>query len=245
MEPKHSKYDTNPLEEDFVDRVNDSFAPETSGAQTERVFGGPTIEIYRSEHDSVRAYSESEAPTRHIGDQVTSYPSVFVPQQPKPTTTYQPPRVSSADIYQPPPGPSPAIYQSPGLQAFQQSGRNHVSGLGMQERWAVVLPYLPFSWLAIVASIIELLLVPRTESKVRFHAAQGLVLQLGITAISMLLTFLGFITSSRMTGASLFGTVTFVSLIIAMIRVFKGKPLVLAPLDEPRKWLDEKIKPRK
>lgn len=244
MEPKRSKYDTNPLEEEFADRATDSFAPHASGSQTERVFGGPTLEMSRSQDDSVRAYSESEAPTRHIGDNITSYPSIFVPP-PKPAPRYQAPRMPAAEIYQPPPGPPPAVYSSPGLQAFEKSGRNHVSGLGMQERWAVALPYLPFSWLAIVASIIELLLVPRTESKVRFHAAQGLVLQLGITAISMLLTFLGFITSSRMTGASMFGVVTFVFLVIAMIRVFKGKPLTLAPLDEPRKWLDEKIKPRK
>jgi uncharacterized membrane protein len=244
MEPKRSKYDTNPLEEDFADRATDAFGSERSDSQTARVFGGPTLEINRSNSDSVRAYSESEAPTRQIGDNITSYPSIFVPP-PKPAAKYQAPRVSAADIYQPPPGPPPAIYSSPGLRAFEKSGMNNVSGLGMQERWAVMLPYLPFSWLAIVASIILLILVPRTESKVRFHAAQGLVLQLGITAISMLLTFVGFITRTRMTGASLFGVVTSVFLVLAMIRVFKGKPLVLAPLDDPRKWLDEKIKPRK
>src|SRR6185369_9871667 len=101
----------------------------------------------------VRAYAESEAPTRHIGDKVTSYPSVFVPPQPKPAATYQPPRMVSADIYQPPPVPPPAIYQSPGLQAFEKSGRNTVSRLGIPERWAVMLPYLPFWMLAIVASV--------------------------------------------------------------------------------------------
>lgn len=243
MEPKRSKYDTNPLDEEFADRATDSIAPDASDAQTKRVFGGPTLEINHPENDSVRSYSESEAPTRHIGDKVTSYPSVFVPPSPKPAATYQPPRIPAADIYQPPPVPPPAIYQSPALQAMAKPGSNIVSGLGIPQRWAVMLPYLPF-WLAIVASIIELLLVPRTETKVRFHAAQGLVLQLGITAISMLLTFAGLV-SGRFTGASLFNVATFVFLIIAMIRVFKGKPLVLAPLDEPRKWLDEKIKPRK
>jgi uncharacterized membrane protein len=243
MEPKRSKYDTNPLEEDFVDRVNDSFAPKTSGAQTERVFGGPTLEIHRPEHDSVRAYSESEGPTRQIGDKVTSYPSVFVPPKPKPTATYQPPRVSSADIYQPPPGPSAAIYQSPGLQAFQQSSRHTVSGLGIQERWAVMLPYLPF-WLAIVAAVIELLLVPRTETRVRFHAAQGMALQIIITAISMLLGFVGMF-SGRWTGGGVFKLATAIFLVVGMVRVWKGLPFVIPPLDEPAKWLDEKIKPRK
>jgi uncharacterized membrane protein len=243
MEPKRSKYDTNPLEKDFVDRVDDSFGRETSGAQTERVFGGPTLEIHRPEHDSFRAYSESEAPTRHIGDKVTSYPSVFVPPQPKPAATYQPPRMASADIYQPPPGQPPSIYQSPALQSFQKSGRNTVSGLGIPERWAVMLPYLPF-WLAIVASVIELLLVPRTETKVRFHAAQGMALQVVITAISMLLMFVGMF-SGRWSGSGLFKLASAVFLVIAMVRVWKGKSFVIPPLEEPAKWLDEKIKPRK
>ncbi|HSQ23112.1 MAG TPA: hypothetical protein VLN44_01815 [Pyrinomonadaceae bacterium] len=243
MEPKRSKYDTNPLDEEFADRATDSFAPDASGPQTEKVFGGPTLEINRSENDSVRAYSESEAPTRHIGDKVTSYPSVFVPPQPRPAATYQPPRIPSADIYQPPPVPPPAIYQSPALQAMAKPGSNTVSGLGIPERWAVILPYLPF-WLAIVASVIELLLVPRTETRVRSHAAQGMALQIVITAISMLLMFAG-IFSGRWTGSGLFKLASTIFLIIAMVRVWKGRSFVIPPLDEPSKWLDEKIKPRK
>lgn len=243
MEPKRSKYDTNPLEEEFADRATDAFASDDSGAETKRVFGGPTIEINRSENDSVHAYSESEAPTRHIGDKVTSYPSVFVPPQPKPAATYQPPRVSSADIYQPPPVPPPAIYQSPALQAVRKPGSNIVSGLGIPERWAVMLPYLPF-WLALVVSVIELLLVPRTETRVRFHAAQGLALQIVVTAISTLLAFAG-IFSGRWTGSGLFKVASAIFLIVAMVRVWKGRSFVIPPLDEPSKWLDEKIKPRK
>jgi uncharacterized membrane protein len=244
MEPKRSRYDTNPLDEEFADRATDSFTPEGSGPQTERVFGGPTLEIQRPENDSVRAYSETEAPTRLIGDKVTSYPSVFVPPQPKPTATYQPPRISSADIYQPPPVPPPAIYQSPGLRAFQQSGRNTVSGLGIPERWAVMLPYLPFWMLAIVASVIELLLVPRTESRVRFHAAQGMALQIVIGAISTALALAGML-ARNWSGSGLFKFASFIFLVIAIVRVWKGKSFVIPPLDEPAKWLDEKIKPRK
>ena len=243
MEPKRSKYDTNPLDEEFADRATDAFGEEPSGSQTEKILGAPTLEIKRSQNDSVQAYAESEAPTRHINDKFTSYPSVFVPPPPKPATTYQPPRVASADIYQPPPVPPPAIYQSAAMQGLQKPGRNIVAGLGIPERWAVMLPYLPF-WLAIVASIIELLLVPRTESRVRFHAAQGLMLQLIVTAISMLLAFVGLF-AGRFTGAGVFKVATVIFFIIAMFRVFQGKPVVIAPLDEPRKWLDEKIRPRK
>ncbi len=243
MEPKLSKYDTNPLDEDFVERANDSFGPSRPGSQTEKVFGGPTRDIGASEKDTVRAYSESEAPTRHIGDKVTSYPSVFVPPTPRPQPTYQAPRMPAAEIYQPPASLPPNIYQPPPLPILAKPGARKVAGLGIPERWAVMLPYLPF-WLAIVASVIELLLVPRTESRVRFHASQGMVLQVVITAISTLLTLVGFI-SGRFTGTSIFNFATFIFLIISMIRVFKGRSLVIPLLDEPRKWLDEKIKPRK
>ena len=238
MEPKRSKYDTNPLDEDVADRATDAFEPDRP-AQTENVFGGPTREIRREEHDD----SESEAPTRHINDKFTAYPSIFVPPPLKPTATYEPPRVSMENIYQPPPVPPPNIYQPPPLPVYQKPGSNIVSGLGVPERWAVIFPYLPF-WLAIAAAVIELILVPRSETKVRFHAAQGLVLQVAVTAMTMLLTFAGLITG-RWSGASLFKFATFVFFIVAMVRVWKGKTFVIPPLEDLTKWVDEKIKPRK
>ena len=241
MEPKRGKYDTNPLDEDFVDRATDSFGGEQS-APTREVHDGPTRAMSSRENNSVHAYSESEAPTRYISDKVTSYPSVFVPPQPKPAPTYQPPRMPAADIYQPPQVALPSVYQPPPLP-IEKPGSHKIPGLGIPERWAVTLPYMPF-WIAIVVSVIELLLVPRTESRVRFHAAQAMVLQIGITAITMLLGFVGMF-SGRFTGGSLFHGLSIVFLVIAMFRVWKGKPLVIAPLDEPRKWLEEKIKPRK
>jgi uncharacterized membrane protein len=107
-----------------------------------------------------------------------------------------------------------------------------------------MLPYLPFWMLAIVASAIELLLVPRTESRVRFHAAQGIALQIVIGAISTLLALAGLL-ARNWSGSGLFKFASFVFLIIAMVRVWKGKSFVIPLLDEPAKWLDEKIKPRK
>lgn len=243
MEPKRTKYDTNPLEEDFVNRATDSFAAKQS-AQTNEVHSGATHAISASADDSVRAYSESEAPTRHIGDSVTSYPSIFVPPAPRPTITYEPPRSPLPGIYQAPPVPPPGVYQPPPLLSIaQKPGTHKIAGLGIPERWAVMLPYLPF-WIGIVAAVIELLLVPRTESRTRFHAAQGLILQIAVTAITMVLSLAGDI-SGRVTGGGLFKVASFVFFIIAMCRVWQGKSLVIPPLDEPRKWLDEKIRPRK
>jgi len=71
-----------------------------------------------------------------------------------------------------------------------------------------------------------------------------MALQIIITAITMLLTFAGLV-SGRWTGSGLFQLASSIFLIIGIIRVWKGKPFHCAPLDEPTKWLNEKIKPRK
>jgi uncharacterized membrane protein len=244
MQPKRTKYDTNPLEENVAQRAGDSFSSTRPGPPTEEVGGGPTRDIGRTQNEAARSHPEAEAETRHIGDQVTSYPSVVGPPKTPRSAVYEPPRVSFENIYQPPPVPPPSVYQPPPVPVSYPTGTHKVAGLGIPEKWAVMLPYLPFSYLGIVAAIIELALVPRTESRVRFHAAQALGLQLGITIISILLTFAG-VLSSRSAGAGLFNFASFIFLIIAMIRAWKGKPLNLPPLDEPRKWLDEKINPRK
>ena len=245
MEAKRSKYDTNPLDESVAHRAEESFASNQSGAPTEDI-SGVTRPIDRQAPQTARVNSESEAPTRYIGDKVTSYPSVFAPPPPRPSTTYEPPRVSPADIYQPPPGSPPAIYQSTGLAAFEKSGRRNVAGLGLPERWATVLPYMPFSsWLGVVISVIELLLTPRTETRVRFHASQALLLQVAIAAVSTFLTFIGLIMRSKLSGASLVRIAGFIFLWVAVAKVWKGKPFAITALEEPRQWLDEKIKPRK
>ena len=241
MEPKRTKYDTNPLDEGVAERAHESFERKRGGA-TEDI-AGQTHPIAPSAPETSRTQISEEAPTRRIDDKVTSYPSIFVPPAPRPSTTYEAPRMQSADIYQPPPVPPPNVYQPPPIPINYKPGSNKVAGLGIPEKWALILPYLPF-WLAIVASVAELLLVPRTESKVRFHAAQGMALQVVITAITTMLTLAG-LASGRWTGSGLFQSVTGIFLIIAMIRVWKGKSFHVAPLDEPRKWLDEKIKPRK
>src|SRR5437667_1823708 len=240
MEPKRSKYDTNPLDEDVVAHADQSRGSAQSVSPTKEVDGGPTRDIGPKSSETARQNPESEAPTRRIDNNIaTSYPSIFVPPHAK-QSMYEAPRVAPTDIYQPPPAPPPTVYQAP---ADYKPGSNKVAGLGIPERWAAMLPYLPF-YLAIVIAIVELLLVPRTETRVRFHAAQALALQIGITAASTLLT-LGGVLSGRWTGTGLFSAATGVFLIISMIRVWKGKPHHIPLLDEPRKWLDEKIKPRK
>jgi len=242
MQPKRSKYDTNPLDGNVAEHADKDWGRDTGSSidpPTRTMSGAATREIGRTSNEAARSNPETEAPTRRIDD---SYRSVFAYGQSQ-AATYQPPRMPDANIYQPPPGPPPQVYQPPPSPVGAKPGSRKVAGLGIPEKWAVMLPYVPF-FIAMVAAIIELLLVPRTEKRVRFHAAQGLVMQIGITAISTLLGFANLF-SGRFTGASLFSAATFVFLIISMVRVWKGKPHHIALLDPLTEWVEEKINPRK
>ncbi len=86
MEPKRTKYDTNPLDPEVArgtEKVwgQDEEAPATGAVKGATTPVGPAI------NNSARANVYSEAPTRRID---SSYPSVFVPQKYAPPEVYQP-----------------------------------------------------------------------------------------------------------------------------------------------------------
>jgi hypothetical protein len=232
MPEKRSKYDTDPLDPDFVRRTEEAFG---RADETERL-PPPSV---------------TEEQTRRFDEQTAgSYPSVFVPP------AYQPPRAPPPPLYgqqqpftsfgagphqplaptaAPPPGPA-SPYQS-------RPSARPVARLGLPEKWAVALPYCPF-YIGLLAAIIELAVVPRAEARTRFHAAQGLALHLAIIVGSLLFQLVAVATGSR-AGGNLFSFAAFVFLIISAIRVLKGRPHHIAPLDEPTRWLGERISPSK
>ncbi|HEX7312985.1 MAG TPA: hypothetical protein VF297_03645 [Pyrinomonadaceae bacterium] len=237
MTEKRSKYDTDPLDPDFVRRTEENLWGATRPQRPEQTepFAPPSV---------------TEEPTRRFDEQMAdSYPSVFVPPayqpprapQPQPFTTFgagphQPPATTSA----PPPGPASPY---PGPHAYQETGptSRSVARLGLPEKWAVALPYAPF-YIGLVAGIIELAMVPREERRVRFHAAQGLALQLAILGVSMLFKFVA-LASGNNFGGAIFGMAALVFLIVSFVRVWQGKHHHIAPLDEPARWLGDKIAP--
>ena len=241
MHPKRSKYDTNPLDEKVGHRAEESFGLNRPAAQTED-FGGVTHPIARNAPETSRASIEGEAPTRLISDKVTSYPSVFVPPPPRPSARYAPPPVDAANIYQPPPVPLSNIYQPPPLP-LARPGSHTVAGLNIPERWANMLPYTP-AYIGLVIAVIELFLVPRSDTRSRFHAAQGLALHLAILIGTVLFAILGLATRSGV-GSGIFRSAAFIFLIVSMVRAWKGRPHHIAPLDDATKWLDRKIGPKK
>jgi len=221
MDTNNTKYDTNPLDPD-VERKSSEEWGQPGPTQTQRV-GGGTQQI-GNQSESSRRNVYSEAPTKHF-DSPTSeapYPSVFIPP------TYAPPSQQPINnVYQSPATPSPS---------------RPVAGLGISEKWVTTLAYAPF-YVGLVVSLIELFLVPRKEVRVRFHASQGLALQIAFLIVHTFFGVISTITGSSL-GEVLFKTAAFVFLIISMIRVCRGEPHRIAPLAEPAQWFNEHIEPR-
>lgn len=252
MSEKRSKYDTDPLDPDFVRRTEEISR------------GGAARETARTSNEQARLNPEAEAPTRRIDDPLAQpYPSIFVP----PTQATPPP--PPPPPYQQPPYQQPPYQHSTYQQPFYQQppaaelGRTApitgapytpqhrpgaptsrtVAGIGIPENFALVLPYVPF-YIGIVGAALELLLVPRTEARVRFHAAQGLALQLAILVVSLLLGFLGDLSGVGV-GRFFFSLAANIFLVVSIVRVWKGETHHITPLDEATTWLYERIEPRK
>jgi uncharacterized membrane protein len=241
MPEKRSKYDTDPLDADFARRTEkvigrrDDTAPAPDEPVTQREAAAP------------------EEPTQRLpGQYPTSYPSVFVPPayQPPPggyrnrgTTAPPPSQQTAMPPVQTPYAPPPVAHGFAAPPAYaQQPSSRHVAKLGIPENIANVLPYAPF-YIGMVAGLIELLLVPRHESRTRFHAAQGLALHLAILALTVIFGFVGAVTGSG-AGGKLLGLASFIFLVFSMWRVWEGRPHHLAPLDDATKYLNHKIEPR-
>ena len=218
MEPKKSKYDTNPLDPDFVKNVREGSSDD--GSETQEVKGA-TREIGSSVNENARQNIYSDAPTRRY-DNVSPdapYPSIFVPPTYSPPAPYQP----AATPYRP---------------VEQKPTHRTVAGIGLPEKWAMMLPYAPF--VGIVVALLELFLVPRKEPRVRFHAAQALALHIAILVVRTMFGVVGVITGSSF-GGTLFGIAATIFLIVSMVRVWKGEPHYIAPIAEPSRWLNEHI----
>ena len=224
MATKKSKYDTNPLDPDFVRKTEEVWSEAEGGPETREV-KGVTREVAPSEKEDPRSNIYSEAPTRRYDNLSldSPYPSIFVP-----------PTQSQPTPYQPPAAPFRSLDQKPTSRS--------VPGIGLPEKWAVMLPYAP-SFIGIVPAVLELFLVPRSEVKVRFHASQALALHVAILVIQTLFGIVGLITDSSI-GGTLFKVAATIFLIVSMVRVWKGEPHHIAPLTEPAQWFNQHIEPR-
>jgi uncharacterized membrane protein len=229
METKKSKYDTNPLDPDVERKAEDVWGD--LGGVTQQV-GGTTQQVGNEPPrpqpvEDARKNVYSEAPTRRYDNPPLEapYPSIFVPP------TYAPPPAqyqSRQNVYQPP--------------VSAASSSRPVLGIGIPEKWATMLAYMP-GYIGLVVGLLELFLVPRSEGKVRFHASQGVALHIAFLIVQTIFSVIGMLTGSTI-GGTMFKLAAFIFLIISMIRVWKGEPHQITPLTEPAQWFNQHIEPR-
>lgn len=166
-------------------------------------------------------YDETEEPTRyHDKARFAEYESRFNGAQPL------------------------SAHRTAPLDARQNSKRK-VAKVGLPENILVALPYVPF-YIGMVAGILELLFVPKSETKARFHAAQGLAAHIGILIVTTILGIIGNLPGLGLAdaGNAIFQLVTTILLIVFAVKAWKGKPVHIESVDSLTEWLEEKIKPQ-
>lgn len=216
------KYDTNPLDPDVLRRAEESRrnlrVVETSldaptqffEAQT-RNFAAPAPTAEFSTENSNNADSQTQKFSE-------PYQSVFNKEQ----------------------SPIGNSVSAAAQQIILPPTSRKVIGLGIPEKFAMLLPYLPLT-LGAVAAIFILLFASRTETRVRFHAAQGLALHLVSWVIgAILLVFKGILPFAR-PASNVFTIVVTIFFIISLFRVWNGKANHFEMLDDVTDFLNEKI----
>jgi len=138
----------------------------------------------------------------------------------------------------------PANYQTARLADMGNTSKRKVAKVGLPENILTALPYLPF-YIGLIAGVLELIFVPKSEQKVRFHAAQGLAAHIGILIVWVILEGVGNIGFDLANIASwIFQMVTMIMLIVFAVKAYKGKPVHIESVDDLTEWLEEKIKPK-
>ncbi|MCA1622589.1 MAG: hypothetical protein LC768_04160 [Acidobacteria bacterium] len=138
----------------------------------------------------------------------------------------------------------PNVYQTAKLNSdVGNSSKRKVASVGLPENILTALPYLPW-FVGLVAGVVILLFVPKSETKVRFHAAQGLAAHIGILIVTTILSGIGNITNLADIGNFIFQLATTIMLIIFAVKAWQGKPVHIESVDDLTEWLEEKIKPR-
>jgi uncharacterized membrane protein len=210
LEVMPTKYDTNPLDPNFPEKVK----ADAEAEMATQMLDGSRVETRKFANVTEEQTRRFAAPNG---------------------SAYSAPPYTGQYV--------PTNYQTSAFTGTDRSISRKVDKVGLPENILVAAAYFPFS-LGLVASLLELLLVPKHESKVRFHAAQGLAAHIGYLVISAIFGVIEGITGSN-TGSGIFQVAAAVMFIIFVVKAWKGKPIHIQPLDDLTNWLDEKIGPIK
>lgn len=209
------KFDTNPLDPEFPEKVRREAETNALPQNNYATAEFPTV----SEEDQTRRFSGGN-------QDFNAYQSPFDGQNVP---------AAAATNYQQQPR------QTANIHAQTEDISRRVDKIGMPENILTALCYVP-AWIGLVVGLVVLLVAPKSEAKVRFHAAQGLAAHIAIFIISFILKNIGGVAD---VGNWIFLLVTSIMLIIFAIKAWRGKPVHIEPVDDLTEWLEEFIKPRK
>lgn len=210
------------------DRKYDTDPLDPEFARRTEEIAGRTETLGREPQLTPRPNVVSEEPTRRFADQPPNpYPSVFAPP------TYQPP---------------PAAYGAPSTLS-----KRPVQKLGIPENIASALAYAPF-FIGLVVSLVEMLLLPRTEARTRAHASQALGIHFVVLAAGLVFNLARLLANVALGGfalgmlgliSGLFSLGASILLVVTMIRVWKGEDVQYKPLKDLAGWINEHLDPMK
>ncbi|KXJ98639.1 MAG: Chloroplast import component protein (Tic20) [Acidobacteria bacterium OLB17] len=137
---------------------------------------------------------------------------------------------------------APAYYAAASPAAVEDPKKRRVDKVGLPENVVTALPYIPW-YFGLVAGLILLILLPKSEARSRFHAAQGVAAHLGIFAISFLLGIVTSIANFARPANGIFMAVTTVMLFIFVVKAWRGRPIHLEIIEGLTDWFEEKVTP--
>jgi len=210
-----NKYDTNPLDPEFPEKARAAAAGEGETNTLRSVGGEPRrFPDTLPTEEQTRRFAEPEV-SAYGNPYVSPYNGQYVPNQYRPQT----------------------------FANVNTSSDRKVESVGLPENMLVAAPYIPW-YIGMVAGLLILFLVPKSETKVRFHAAQGLAAHTGILIVTTILSFIGEVAGVANFGSFLFSLVTSILLVVWAIKAWRGKPVHIESVDSLTNWLEEKIAPR-
>lgn len=221
-----SKYDTNPLDPEFPEKVK---AAAAEGGATKAFRDG-----YAGTSQVDMAAAAEAQPTLILEPQ---------PQMPAPAQTQPQFQQYQQPQYQQPIVPaSPLVAARSDLAAINQAVSRKVEKLGLPENLMIAAPYIPW-YFGLVAGLVLLFITPKTETKVRFHAAQGLAAHIGVIIVTTILAMIGRVTDIADAANVIFTFVTSIMLVVFAVKAYRGKPVHIQSVENMTNWLEDKISP--
>ncbi len=207
------KFDTNPLDPEFPAKVEE--------AQKRNV----ETAVLPNQNGKTQKFAdpvETEEQTRKFNEaEFESYQTNFGDEANQPATA-----------------PKPLYSESP-----DDKKTHNIGSISLPENILTALPYIPFAYIGIIAGIIELIFIPKSEPKIRYHAAQGLAAQLGVWIVLTVLGFFSWTDLGDIAG-TIFYIVTTIMLIVFAVKAWQGKPIHIESVQDLTDWLEERIKPQ-